>query len=48
VLRAEEGYLGYVVGNHLLPHSELSDYTPLYRWRFELTMQYTGSIYQAL
>jgi hypothetical protein len=37
-----------VVGNHLFPHSELSDYTPLYRWRFELTMQYTGSNYQAL
>jgi hypothetical protein len=35
-------------GRHLRPPSELSDYTPLYRWRFELTMQYTGSIYQAL
>jgi hypothetical protein len=31
-------------GNHFFLHSELSDYTPLYRWRFELTMQYTGSI----
>jgi hypothetical protein len=30
VQRAEEGYLGYVVGDHLFPHSELSDYTPLY------------------
>jgi hypothetical protein len=48
VLRAEEGYLGYVVGDHLFPHSELSDYAPLYRWRFELTSQYTGSINHAL
>jgi hypothetical protein len=47
-MRAEEGYLGYMVGDHLFPYSELSDYTPLCRWRFELTMQYIGSIYQAL
>jgi hypothetical protein len=37
-----------VVGDHLITHSEQSDYTPLHRWRFELTKQYTGSIYQAL
>jgi hypothetical protein len=40
--------LGYVVGYQLFPQSELSHNTPLYRWRFELRRQYTGSIYQAL
>jgi hypothetical protein len=47
-MRAEEGYLGNVVGDRLFPHSELSDYPLLYWWRFELTGQCTGSIYQAL
>jgi hypothetical protein len=28
--------------------THVSDYTPLYRWRFDLAMKYTGSIYQAL
>jgi hypothetical protein len=36
VLRAEEKHFGYVVGNRLFPQSELSEYTPLYRWGFEL------------
>jgi hypothetical protein len=35
-------YLHYVVGERSFPHSELSDYTPIYRWRFEFTGQYTG------
>jgi hypothetical protein len=26
---SRNGYLGYVAGDHLFPHSELSDYTPV-------------------
>jgi hypothetical protein len=37
--------LGYMVGDYLFPHNELSNCTNLYRWRFELARQYTGSIY---
>jgi hypothetical protein len=35
-------------GQPFFPHCELSDNTPLHRWRFELTRQHTASTYQAL